>query len=102
MQTKYQLQLWGKRANGPNAMRQNCVYFPSHNIHMVYKVKVIYQSTQSAVLPRSVTSKLDDSCWNQLLNAVTSCLLSILTTSEFFCLAVNPVVSEAALSWAAT
>lgn len=43
---------------------------------MASKVKVIHQSTLSAALPRSETSKPADSCWNQLLNAVTSCLLS--------------------------
>lgn len=77
MQTKYHLQLWDKKANGPNAMKRNCVYVPGNNILYVWHAKYrLDQSTLSAVPPHSETSKLTDSCWNQLLNVVMRYLLS--------------------------
>lgn len=65
---------------------------------MVNSVKVQHQSTLSAALPPKVKqAQLTESSWKHLLHAVTSCLRSH-ATSEFFCLAVNPVVSQAAPS----
>lgn len=94
LQTKYHLQLWGKKPN--------CDHVPSPNIHMVRRVKVLHQSTPSAGLPRSRKKvKPLIPCWNSLLFAVMSCF-PLMSTSEFFCLAVNPLVSELALTCTAS
>lgn len=84
---KYHFQLWG--------MQPDCDHVPSPNIHLVRRVKVLHQSALSAGLPRGETSEASDSCWNWLLSAVMSCFLSW-PLLKFFCLAVNPLVSEPA------